>query len=168
MRDGRSPQWHFHDCRASEFRPWEYSVRCTCPNLSSCPDRSHPLIPCLVEMSTGTGPGSVHRGTEPATCQPGGRRREGCAGRPGRDSLGPPSVTPTPWGVAMLCSGAAGSASASGEGRAGPALVPSTGDPSPCGSLWGFYSCEANIPGAHRASRIISHRRSLSCLMRKR
>lgn len=32
------------------------------------------------------------------------------------------------------------------------------GTPPPRGPLWGFYSCEANIPGAHRASKIISHR----------
>lgn len=137
--------------------------------------------PHLVEMGTGTGlapcsrigegrlSAQVNRASHLPAQQPAaggvcGAPRAGAGGA----GFGPPSVTLTSW-VSRCCAlGPVEVCLGGGKGGQGLPLSPSAGDPSLCGSVWGFYSCEANIPGAHRASKIISHRRSLSCLMRKR
>lgn len=185
MTEGRSlgresrRSGHFYNCwlRGSSLGK---ALFATCVLISFHRQTGAPP-PHLVELSTGTGPApcsqigegrlsaQVNRTSHLPAQQPvsGGVCWAPRAGT-GRASVGPLSVILTSWGVVMLCSGAGGSVSRRGKGGQGLPSSPSSGDPSLCGSVWGFYSCEANIPGAHRASKIISHRRSLSCLMRKR
>lgn len=135
--------------------------------------------PPWVGLGTGTGPALITAGGAGSVCGHSGKVSKvsrmshlpahppvsgGCAGHPrSRDSKATCGLRGCChamywgwWGESRRVRGRVGSA----------ALVPTHWRPLLRGSIWGFYSCEANIPGAHRAQ---DHGTggSLSCLMRK-
>ena len=81
-----------------------------------------------------------------------------CSAQRGKASYGDPPLSL--FDFLEFCGlGLVGGIEGGGRRQAELPLSASARAPSLCGPVWGFYSCEANIPGAHRASKIISHRR---------